>query len=69
MRVERCELCQTELTLANTKAGEGHMTWYCARVLYTQRNAARDELDKVRAENEKLRQQLLETMTEGTEED
>ena len=45
MRVERCDLCQTELTLSNTD-GQRHVLRNYAQVLYSQRNEARDNLAK-----------------------
>lgn len=45
MSVERCTLCQTELTMSNTgENGGAHNPRNCAQVLYAQRNAARDAL-------------------------
>lgn len=43
MRVDRCAMCQTELTMSNTDGGR-HAARNCAQVLYSQRNEARDAL-------------------------
>jgi len=42
MPVERCSLCQTELTISNTDSYGQHELSNCAQVLYAQRNEARD---------------------------